>query len=87
MVHAGQFVPVIGIIGGADGPTTIYVSDGYFFQIAAILFAVLFFLAVLGFIRSIKKRKRIRAIVYGAIIAAFVFLAVAVTVLVTRQSF
>ena len=84
MVHAGQVVPVIGIVGGADGPTTIYVSDGYFFPIAAILSAVLFFLAVLGFIRSIKRRKRIRDIVYGAIIAAFVFLAVAVTVFASR---
>ncbi len=84
MVQARQFVPIIGIIGGADGPTTIYVSDGWFFPIVAILFAVLFFLLIYGFIRNIKRRNSIRTLVYGTIIVAFVFLIVAVTVLVTR---
>jgi len=44
----------IGIIGGADGPTAIYVSSGGFFYIA--LAVIVLLIAVVGFI-VYKKRK------------------------------
>lgn len=47
----------IGIIGGADGPTQIYVTSGLrWYEIAAIALAVI--ILVLIIIRTIKKHKR-----------------------------
>jgi Na+-transporting methylmalonyl-CoA/oxaloacetate decarboxylase beta subunit len=44
----------IGVIGGADGPTTIFVSSSIDFY--TIITIAIIFIAVIGIIRTIRKR-------------------------------
>ena len=73
----------IGIIGGADGPTAIYLGPGVIWLLLAgcILYAALFVLAVLGLVRSIRKRRRLRTAL-SAILCAFFVLIAAVAVVI-----
>ncbi|MCQ2596133.1 MAG: hypothetical protein MJ196_12805 [Treponemataceae bacterium] len=74
----------IGIIGGADGPTTIYVSSGakvqlvIFISIFVILICAGFVLALTNFIKNLKKKAKLKCIIYGAIsLLFFMFVAIA----------
>ena len=73
----------IGIIGGADGPTAIYLGPGVIWLLLAgcILYVALFALAVLGLVRSIRKRRRLRTAL-SAILCAFFVLIAAVAVVI-----
>ncbi len=73
----------IGIIGGADGPTAIYLGPEVIWLLLAgcILYAALFALAVLGLVRSIRKRRRLRTAL-SAILCAFFVLIAAVAVVI-----
>ncbi len=59
----------VAIIGGADGPTSIYVTKDGFLQI--ILSCCLFGFAIFGFVWSIKKKSKVRTVIYGAVIFLF----------------
>lgn len=60
----------IGIIGGADGPTSIYISKQslWLIIIEIIIFLFIFAFAIYGFVKNIKKRKIIKSIIYGIIL-------------------
>ena len=60
----------ISIIGGADGPTSIYISkQSLWILIIEILICIaIFVFAIYGFIRSIRKKKIIKSVVCGIII-------------------
>ncbi|MCQ2580422.1 MAG: sodium ion-translocating decarboxylase subunit beta [Treponemataceae bacterium] len=67
----------IEIIGGADGPTTIYVSSGakvqfiIFISIFVILFCAGFVLALTNFIKNLKNKAKLKCMIYGAISLLF----------------
>lgn len=73
----------IGIIGGADGPTAIYLGPGGLWLLLAccVLYAVLFALAVLGLVRSIRKRRRLWTALFAVLCAVFVLIAAAAVVI------
>ena len=60
----------IAIIGGADGPTSIYISKQSLWMliIEIIICIAIFIFAIYGLIRSIKKKKIIKSVVCGIII-------------------
>ncbi len=60
----------IAIIGGADGPTSIYISKQslWILIIEILIFIAIFVFAIFGFIRSIKKKKILKSIIYGILI-------------------
>ena len=60
----------IAIIGGADGPTSIYISKQslWILLIEIFICIAIFIFAIYGLIRSIKKKKIIKSIVCGIII-------------------
>ena len=65
----------ITIIGGADGPTSIYISSGAKLQLILILLIFIFFF-IFG-IQNIKKHKTIRTIAWSVVL----FLMISVVVL------
>lgn len=69
----------IAIIGGADGPTSIYVSSGAKWQLILILliFISFFCFGIIRLIQNIKKHKTIRTIVWSVVL----FLMISVVVL------
>jgi Na+-transporting methylmalonyl-CoA/oxaloacetate decarboxylase beta subunit len=73
----------IGIIGGADGPTAIYLGPGGIWLLLAgfVLYAALFALAVLGLVRSIRKKRRLRTALSAALCAVLVLMAAAAAVI------
>ena len=60
----------IAIIGGADGPTSIYISKQSLWMLIIEIFIciAIFVFAIYGLIRSIKKKKIIKSVVCGIII-------------------
>ena len=60
----------IAIIGGADGPTSIYISKQSLWMLIIEIFIciAIFIFAIYGLIRSIKKKKIIKSVVCGIII-------------------
>ena len=60
----------IAIIGGADGPTSIYISKQSLWMliIEIFIYIAIFVFAIYGLIRSIKKKKIIKSVVCGIII-------------------
>jgi len=60
----------ISIIGGADGPTSIYISKQslWLLIIEILVFLFIFGFAIYGFIKNIKKRKIRKSIIFGIII-------------------
>lgn len=73
----------ITIIGGADGPTSIYVSSGAIWQL--ILLCVVFILfivfGVYRLIKNIKKRKTVRIVIWTLILFLLFFLGVCIPVM------
>lgn len=69
----------ITIIGGADGPTSIYVSSGAKWQLILILLIFIFFFifGIIRLIQNIKKHKTIRTIAWSVVL----FLMISVVVL------
>ena len=69
----------IAIIGGADGPTSIYVSSGAKWQLILILLIFIFFFifGIIRLIQNIKKHKPIRIVVWSVIL----FLMISIVVL------
>ena len=66
-----QLEPIsIAIIGGADGPTSIYISKQSLWMLIIEIFIciAIFIFAIYGLIRSIKKKKIIKSVVCGIII-------------------
>ena len=66
----------IAIIGGADGPTSIYVAKGSlltFIILYIVVPAILFALAIFFLVRSIKKKQKARTIIF-AILSGIFFL-------------
>ena len=63
-------VIAISIIGGADGPTSIYISKQslWLLIIEILVFLFIFGFAIYGFIKNIKKRKIRKSIIFGIII-------------------
>ena len=69
----------ITIIGGADEPTSIYVSSGAKWQLILILLIFIFFFifGIIRLIQNIKKHKTIRTIAWSVVL----FLMISVVVL------
>ena len=69
----------ISIIGGADGPTSIYVSSGAKWQLVLMLLIFISFIAfgIFRLIQNIKKHKPIRIVVWSVIL----FLMISIVVL------
>lgn len=64
-------------IGGADGLTSIYVSKMYLFPVIliAVIITVLFLLAIYRSIKNIKRKNKIRSILYSIVILfLFIFI-------------
>lgn len=77
---AGDYAAAqISIIGGADGPTTIYVAHGSLWTLvfAAVLCAAAFSFSVYKLIKSIKSRNKTGIIIFSAITALFACLILA----------
>ena len=55
----------ISIIGGADGPTTIYVTPKWIVGVLVVFAIVLLGSVILGFSRSLKKKNKIGMFVFG----------------------
>ncbi len=55
----------ISIIGGADGPTTIYVTPKWIVGMLVVFAIVLLGSVILGFSRSLKKKNKIGMFVFG----------------------
>ena len=72
----------ISIIGGADGPTSIYITNGYFwsFIITACVIVAILVLSICGFVRNRKRGNKTKTIIWGIIgltvILAILFFAV-----------
>ena len=67
----------IAIIGGADGPTSIYVSQKsgvWIFVLAAILTFVVLVLLILALVRNARKANKGKIILYSVLIGVFAFL-------------
>ena len=64
----------IAIIGGADGPTSIYVGRGVFWTLVILLavYLFLFIFVVIRFIKNLKNKNKVRSIIYGTVIFLFV---------------
>ena len=75
----------ISIIGGADGPTTIYILNPWLLVIELIILASLFVFAIFGFIKNIKKRKIVKSVVFG-IIALSVILFISISAARTHKT-
>lgn len=48
----------VGVIGGADGPTAIFISAAPFWWVPFLIIAALIAAAVWGIIRMIRRRRR-----------------------------
>ena len=85
-----QLLQSISIIGGADGPTSIFVSPkGFGFAAACIVlliaaFLALFVLVILKLRKGIKSRSTFRAIIFASLI--FVFAIAACAFLIRKPS-
>ena len=85
-----QLLQSISIIGGADGPTSIFVSPkGFGFAAACIVLLIaallaLFALVILKLRKSIKSRNTFRAIIFASLI--FVFAIAACAFLIRKPS-
>ena len=55
----------ISIIGGADGPTTIYITPKWIVGMLVVFAIVLLGSVILGFSRSLKKKNKIGMFVFG----------------------
>lgn len=75
----------ISVIGGADGPTTIYILNPWLLVIELIILAALFVFAIFGFIKNIKKRKIVKSVVFG-IIALSVILFISISAARTHKT-
>ncbi len=75
----------ISIIGGADGPTTIYILNPWLLVIELIILTALFVFAIFGFIKNIKKRKIVKSVVFG-IIALSVILFISISAARTHKT-
>ena len=77
----------ISIIGGADGPTSIFISKQSLWMviIELIIITAIFVFAICGFVKNIKKKKIIKAIVYG-IIGLSVILFVSISAAITHKA-
>ena len=66
----------IGIIGGADGPTTIYVAEGsfWFLVVMLALYVLLFLFVMIRFIKNLKSKNKVRSIIYGSVVFLFLLL-------------
>ncbi len=60
-----DMIPAISIIGGADGPTTIYVTPKWIVGMLVVFAIVLLGSVILGFSRSLKKKNKIGMFVFG----------------------
>ena len=82
MEQLGEAI-AIAIIGGADGPTSIYISKQSLWMIIieTIIILALSVLVICGFVRNIKRRKIIKSLIYGIIIfAAFLFVTISAAI-------
>ena len=82
MDQAEELIPIIVIIGGADGPTSIYVVGRDNFWVLVILLAVylfLFIFVVIRFIKNLKSKNKVRSIIYGTVIFLFVLFTIGYT--------
>lgn len=66
----------ISIIGGADGPTSIYVSPAYLWQIIVILICViaLIVFGICGLIKNIKKNNKVKIILWSFVLFILILL-------------
>ena len=69
MRHVTPLVQVaaISIIGGADGPTTIYLAPKWIVGMLVIFAIVLLGIVMLGLARSFKKKNRTGMLVFGVL--------------------
>ena len=58
-------VAAISIIGGADGPTTIYLAPKWIVGMLIVFAIVLLGIVMLGLARSLKKKNRTGMLVFG----------------------
>ena len=63
----------ISIIGGADGPTTIYVTPKWIVGMLVVFAIVLLGIIMLGLARSFKKKNRTGMLVFGVLGMIMVF--------------
>lgn len=70
----------IGIIGGADGPTTIYVVKGAFWGLVVMLalYVLLFLFVMIRFIKNLKSKNKVRSIIYGSVVFLFLLLGIGI---------
>ena len=70
----------IGIIGGADGPTTIYVAEGsfWFLVVMLALYVLLFLFVMIRFIKNLKSKNKVRSIIYGSVVFLFLLLGIGI---------
>ena len=57
----------ISIIGGADGPTTIYITPKWIVGMLVVFAIVLLGIVMLGLARSFKKKNRTGMLVFGVL--------------------
>ena len=60
-------VAAISIIGGADGPTTIYLAPKWIAGVLVVFAIVLLGIVMLGLARSFKKKNRTGMLVFGVL--------------------
>ena len=70
----------ISIIGGADGPTTIYITPKWIVGMLVVFAIVLLGSVILGFSRSLKKKNKIGMFVFGLIMVLAGLCVIAYTV-------
>lgn len=75
----------ISIIGGADGPTSIYVSSGAKWQLVLMLLIFISFIVfgIFRLIQGIKKHKTIRTVIWSVILSILMFVGIS-TVIMNR---
>lgn len=73
----------ISIIGGADGPTSIYVSSGAKWQLVLMLLIFISFIAfgIFRLIQGIKKHKTIRTVIWSVILSILMFASISTVVM------
>lgn len=73
----------ISIIGGADGPTSIYVSSGAKWQLVLMLLIFISFIAfgIFRLIQGIKKHKTIRTVIWSVILSILMFAGISTVVM------
>lgn len=62
-----SMIPVISVIGGADGPTTIYLAPKWIVGMLIVFAIVLLGIVMLGLARSLKKKNRTGMLVFGVL--------------------